>query len=62
MLKEKGSQLIEQPKDANLMTKYYNYLRITKIKINIMIKMFKNNDMEIKKKVNKVNQRKQTYK
>ena len=44
------------------MTKYYNYLRITKIKINIMIKMFKNNDMEIKKKVNKVNQRKQTYK
>ena len=36
------------------MTKYFNYLRITKIKIM----MLKNNDMEIKKKVNKVNQRK----
>ena len=36
------------------MTKYFNYLRITKIKIM----MLKNNDMEMKKKVNKVNQRK----
>ena len=40
-------------KYANLMTKYFNYLRITKIKI-MMLK----NNMEIKKKVNKVNQRK----
>ena len=37
------------------MTKYFNYLRIKKIKIKIMIIMLKNNDMEMKKKVNKVN-------
>ena len=55
MFKEKEAQLIEQPKDANLMTKYFNYLRIKKIKIKIMIIMLKNNDMEMKKKVNKVN-------
>ena len=37
------------------MTKYFNYLRIKKIKIKITIIMLKNNDMEMKKKVNKVN-------
>ena len=67
MLKEKGqgegggrggvrfqNSSVKLSKDANLMAKYFNHLKI--IKIKIMIIMLKNNDREINKKVYEVDQ------